>query len=126
MKESTFRMILGIWLVVALYSGMHLMTLALVGLLLFEGITNWRIPVLLTRLREKPVSQDGRAGNRHRIPFDAERMLRLLIVLFLMISYVIFPHYLWWVPWFIAFALLGAGLSGVCPMVMMLRWVGFQ
>jgi hypothetical protein len=33
---------------------------------------------------------------------------------------------LWFLPWFVGFALLGAGLSGICPMVIGLRWLGFR
>ena len=33
---------------------------------------------------------------------------------------------LWIVPWFIGFALFGAGLSGICPMVLGLKRLGFR
>ncbi len=124
--ESTFRVILGLWLLAALSFELHIMTLALVGLLLFEGITNLRIPLLLSRLRGNPPPTDCSIDVRSRIPFDAERLLRLILVLFLMSSYLLFPQYLWWLPWFVAFALLAGGLTEICPMVLILRWVGFR
>jgi len=125
-KESTFRVILGLWLLVALCFELHVMTLALVGLLSFEGITNWRIPILLCRLRGQPSPTGSSIDIQNWIPFDAERLLRLILVLFLMSSYLLFPQYLWWLPWFVAFALLAGGLTEICPMVLILRWVGFR
>jgi len=34
--------------------------------------------------------------------------------------------FLWLLPWFVGFALIGAGLSGICPMVLALRWLGLR
>jgi len=126
MKESTFRVILGLWLLVGLYSGLHALTLVMIGLILFEGITNYRVPLLVSRLCGKDVTPDRKIHKRNWIPFEAERFMRLLLVIFLLISYLVFPQHLWWLPWFIAFALIGAGLSGMCPMVITLRYVGFR
>jgi hypothetical protein len=33
---------------------------------------------------------------------------------------------LWFIPWFMGFAIMGAGASGVCPMILFLKWVGFK
>ncbi len=126
MKESTFRVILGLWLLVALSFELHIMTLALVGLLLFEGMTNWRIPLLLCRLRGELPPTDLSINTQHWIPFDAERLQRLVIALFLMSAYLLFPQYLWWLPWFIAFSLLAGGLTEICPVVLILHWAGFR
>jgi len=45
---------------------------------------------------------------------------------FLFLAYVVFAKYLWFVPWFIGFALFGAGVSGVCPSLSLLKWMGFR
>ncbi|MDH3513806.1 MAG: DUF2892 domain-containing protein, partial [Gammaproteobacteria bacterium] len=65
-------------------------------------------------------------GVKARVNFEAERALRLAVAGFLIVSYVFFNESLWFFPWFIGFALFGAGLSGICPMVMGFRWLGFR
>jgi hypothetical protein len=39
---------------------------------------------------------------------------------------VLFYDKLWVLAWFVGFAVTGAGLSGVCPVLMLLRAIGFQ
>ncbi|MFA7387814.1 MAG: hypothetical protein WCZ87_09155 [Thiohalobacteraceae bacterium] len=120
MTERSFRLVIGIWLVVSLLlaapGAMH----ALLLVLLFEGLTNWRLPMLIERLRGAPAANPPAC----RVPFEAERALRLLLAGLLALALFAWPGLLWWLPWFIGFALIGAGLSGICPMVQALRWVG--
>ncbi|HWS04135.1 MAG TPA: hypothetical protein VN448_12205, partial [Gammaproteobacteria bacterium] len=99
----------------------------LMGMLLFEGITNWRVPALVSRLRSgsEPTVTAVTSSN-WVISFEAERALRLILVAMLGLSLLLEPQLVWWLPWFIAFALIGAGLSGICPMVSALRWVGMR
>ena len=51
MNERSFSLILGLSLLSIIYFDFVQGMYALVGLMLFEGITNWRIPLLVTRLR---------------------------------------------------------------------------
>lgn len=130
MTERTFRIILGAILLAALYFEWPMAIYGFIVIMLFEGITNWRIPILVSRLSgnahldvtECRISP----GEKARINFEAERALRLVVAAFLVISYVLFGKGLWFFPWFIGFALFGAGLSGICPMVMGFRWLGFR
>lgn len=130
MNERIFRIVLGVVLLLLLYFDLRQAVYGYIVLLFFEGITNWRIPILVFRMRgdrnadvrEYPVSPGAEA----RINFEAERALRLAVGAFLVVSYVLFPKELWFFPWFIGFALFGAGLSGICPMVMGFRWLGFR
>jgi hypothetical protein len=57
---------------------------------------------------------------------DAERVLRLIIAGLLAAGHLAWPGTLWFLPWFVGFALAGAGLSGLCPMVLMLRGLGLR
>jgi hypothetical protein len=50
----------------------------------------------------------------------------LTIALILLVSVWIYPQQVWWMAWFAGFALLGAGISGVCPMLTSLRMLGFR
>lgn len=128
MTERNFRLVIGGWLVLALLLGMPAAIYALMVMLSFEGITNWRVPVLIARLRGMPdtLAAGTVSAGDCAIPFEAERALRLLIVGFLGLALFALPDLLWWLPWFVGFALIGAGLSGICPMVQALRWLGMR
>ena len=129
MNERTFRIILGAVLLVALYFDLRTLVYGFMGLLLFEAVTNWRIPKLISQMRGMPggvTTCEVSSTPLFNINFEAERALRLAVVLFLLISYVLFTEDLWFFPWFIGFALFGAGLSGMCPMVMGFRRLGFR
>jgi hypothetical protein len=62
--------------------------------------------------------------------FEAFRALRLTLAVVLLASYMIVHEYnieiLWFFPWFLGFAVLGAGVSGVCPVYLAIRWLGFK
>ncbi len=124
MSERAFRFILGASLILMLYLDWQQGLFAYMGLLLFEGVTNLRIPLLVTRLRFGRDFQATTPVSECRLGFEAERMLRLIVVLLLAISLAL-PEALWFFPWFIGFMLFMAGLTNICPMVMALRWLGF-
>ena len=127
MTERNFRLLIGIWLVLALLAALPVASYVLMGLLLFESVTNWRVPILWARFAHNPqVAAPVSAPVESVIPFEAERALRLIIVVFIGLSMFLAPELLWWLPWFVAFALIGAGLSGICPMVSALRWMGMR
>lgn len=130
MSEKNFRIVLGAWLVAALLLNSPYLTYALVGVLLFEGITNLRVPGLVDRLRYgSPKMAEFNAGQKDpaaRFTFEAERGLRLIVAGLIIIPMTSFGSLLWLLPWFVGFALIGAGLSGLCPMVLALRWLGLR
>lgn len=126
MSERAFRLIQGSWLLAALYFNSPLAIGALLLLLAFEGITNWRVPMAISRLRYGAPAGMGAliAGSAGR--FEAERALRLVILVLLVISLYLLPQPLWWLPWLIAFALISAAFSGICVMVVALRQAGLR
>ena len=130
MSERVFRIILGAILLVALYFDLPVVIYGFIIVILFEGITNLRIPLLVSRMQGAASGVNIECvlspGDRARINFEAERALRLGVAAFLIVSYLVFNKELWFFPWFIGFALFGAGLSGICPMVMGFRWLGFR
>jgi len=127
MSERNFRLLIGVWLMLALVAALPLPIYILMGVLLFEGITNWRVPALVTRLRSGSApAVTAVATSDCVMSFEAERALRLILVTLLWLSLFLAPELVWWLPWFIAFALIGAGLSGICPMVSALRWIGMR
>ena len=128
MSEKNFRIVLGAWLVAALLINSPNLMYALVGLLLFEGITNLRVPKVLVGLRSGAAAEfDAASSNPNaRISFEAERGLRLIVAALIVVPLTGFGSFLWLLPWFVGFALIGAGLSGICPMVLALRWLGLS
>jgi len=128
MSERGFRLVLGTVLLVLLYLDLELGIYAYIGVLVFEGVTNWRIPMMVSKIRYgsdyDPV--EGLSPGCARIPFDAERALRLIVAGMLVGTFVLFKEPTWFFPWFIGSMLLLAGIANICPMVMALRWTGFR
>jgi hypothetical protein len=132
MSERFFRLIVGALLLAFLYFELLGAISVLIGVLLFEGITNYRIPPVVSRLR---FAGQGAFGDSSeftpetllaRIPFDAERAWRLAVAAMLVITVYVFNEQLWFFPWFMGFAIFGAGLSGVCPVLISLKLIGFR
>ena len=124
MTERYFRLILGSTLIILLIVQNDTLVYAYIGLLLFEGVTNWRIPILIYRLRR--VQPDDTISCVSPINFESERLLRLVVAALLIITYIIFPDTLWFFPWFVAFMLFMAGVTNICPMAMFFSWLGFR
>ena len=124
MSERAFRLILGIWLIAGVFFARPEMVHGMMVVLLLEGLTNLRLPLVLWRLRHGMDRPPPDAGSESVGGFEAERALRFVIIGLLALGLFLFPAVLWWVPWFLGFALIGAGLSGLCPMVQALRWAG--
>lgn len=118
---------MGLWIVVGLYLSSMVVIYALIAVLLFEGLTNFRVPAMVSRLRygaDKVINEPNPCGDC--FSFEAERALRFIIVILIFASTLPIAEVIWWFPWFVGFALIGAGLSGICPIVLTLRWVGFK
>ena len=132
MSDRTYRLLFGLVLLVALYFQLHQVVYGLIILAVVEGLTNLRVSVVLARLRSSlggqvPMQENLTvAPSRCRFGFEAERALRLLTASVLTVSFVLWPGQLWFMPWFIGFALFGAGVSGVCPSLSLLKWLGFR
>ncbi len=132
MTERFFRLIVGSLLLGALYFELQMLIPLLIGVLALEGITGYRLPVLLSQWRAAgiPDFADSEelhpAGRAPRFAFDAERAWRLTVAAMLALASYVFHEPLWFFPWFMGFAIFGAGLSGVCPMLISLKLLGFR
>ena len=132
MTERMFRLCIGACILAALCLEQRPLMIGLIAVLLFEGLTNWRIPLLISRLR---YGSDAAPANEKtcwpihayfKIGFDAERAWRFTVAILLCITYLMFYDQAWFIPWFMGFAIFGAGLSGVCPMLLSLKLIGFR
>lgn len=136
MTERMFRVFLGAGLFLLLYIsaiyGRTDLIFLYIALLAFEGITNWRIPIVLTRLKNKMSPSNTNSNmvwseaQSYRIPFEAERAMRLVVAILLVIPLFFTGDIIWIIPWFVASMLLLAGVTNICPMVMFFRWLGFK
>jgi len=130
MGNRVYRFFFGCMLLLSLYFDLKPVMYGLIVSALFEGITNLGVARLIGRRRSEPGggacadSLDISFNVRRR--FEAERGWRLLIATMLLVSLFVFPDTLWYFPWFMGFAITGAGLSGVCPMFLMLKWAGLR
>ena len=127
MTERGFRVIMGLWLIVGLYFDSVEIIYALMAVLILEGLTNCNVPLLVCKVRfgaKHPGCEKKSATSK--ISFEAERALRFIVVLFISIPLIPGFEFLWWCPWVVGFGLIGAGLSGICPLVLSLRYIGLR
>jgi len=122
MRERVYMFSVGVALLAALYFELPWLVYALIGLMVFEGLTNLRAANLFM-----PAPAGAAMPERSpRFNFAAQRAWHLVMALMLTVSYALFYGELWFVTWFVGFAVTGAGLSGVCPVLIFLRMAGFK
>ena len=134
MNERIFRLILGAMLFIALTLAALLETqlpiYVVLGIISFEGITNWRVPIIVTRLRYgndyRQYLDTPPLNNRILGKIEAERFLRFAVLIFVSMPYFIHINYIEFLPWFVATALVLAGVTNICPMVMSLKYIGMR
>ena len=127
MTERSFRFLQGIYLFITLAVGSDNMMYGIIIMYVYEGLTNLRIPILVSRIRYgKDFVYDPFTKSTFRIKCDAERAQRVAAAIFLYVTYFVFPDAAWFGPWFLASIFLMAGITNMCPSVMFLRWVGFR
>ena len=132
MSTRVYRLLMGLSLLSALFLSMPYVVYILCAIFLFEGITGWRIPILISHIIDKdkafPFDQDSLCSTptSRRYDFESERLFDFVVACLLLLSYVLYPHYLWFLPWFLGFAITGAGVTGICPMVALFRRMGFR
>lgn len=130
MSNRLYRLLFGAALLVSLYFDLYQAVYALIALTVFEAITNLSIARIVSQLRtgktEDPTEDALGIRFKTRTAFEAERGWRLAVAIMLVISVFVYPDELWFFPWFLGFAILGAGISGVCPVFLGLTWAGLK
>ena len=131
MSERVFLLLIGAYILLALYLEIDMMIYILSGLLVFEGVTNLRLTTAFQKLR-KITLDSGLVmfKTKNRFSLEGIRMWRIVVAVVLTSTYILLHQFdvgfLWFIPWFMGFAIMGAGVSSMCPMLMALRWVGFK
>ena len=124
MTDRLYRLIYGSIMLIALYFNIQNLVYFLIGLMIFEGVTNWRVPLVVNKLRGISPDMDINVKSNCRIKVEAERLWRFLIGVSFLLTYVFFQEQLWFVPWFLAFVIFGAGASDVCPGLLVFKKIG--
>ena len=131
MSERLYLFIVGAVILSSLYFEIDMMIYLLCFWLLFEAITNIRLTTLSQKLMSKTVATGLIVfQTKIRFDFDAFRVLRIVVSVLLVGAFILINVYhievLWFVPWFLGFAITGAGVSGICPTILLIRWLGFR
>lgn len=130
MSERIFHLLVGLLLLAALCFDSKIVIYGLIAWLTLEVVINQRLTVIVSHLRYGDRCDLNKTSTvrpcQGGFNFEAERALRLVLVLLLTLSYVLFYRQLWIVTWFVGFALVAAGLSGICPMIITLKKFGFR
>jgi len=129
-SDRTYRTLLGLLLLVSLYFELSIFLYSIILILFIEGITNFRIPGIVCAIRKCVTKKAPDYVNMELVPdarfnIESERVWRIVVGAFLLLGYALNDS-LWFLPWFMGFAIFGAGLSGVCPVLLAIRWLGFK
>ncbi len=132
MSDRIYRSALGLALLLGLYFELSELIYFLIAMLFFEGLTNLRLPKIVchfsrcaTKIKDFTEYQADPFNVNYRFSMEAEQAWRLVVGLLLAVTYHFYDQ-LWFFPWFMGFAIFGAGLSGVCPVLLAIRWIGFK
>jgi uncharacterized membrane protein (DUF485 family) len=132
MTDRTYRIFVGLALLVGLFFDLSELIYLLVVMMFAEGVTNIRLPRVAATAGQYFSASDmsfayvPEPKNAHfKYWAEAERVWRFVVGVLLLVTYY---HYeqLWFFPWFMGFAIFGAGISGVCPVLLAIRRVGFR
>lgn len=130
MSEHTYRMVMGTALLVLLYTEINTLGYIIIGFIFFEGITNLRLNLLLTRLRNKLAGEaaelDAPPRDNYKFNFDAERAQRLMVAISFAVLFIYTPQELWIINWLFAFGMLISGIVMFCPIIALFKAVGFR
>ena len=131
MSERTYLLLVGIFILAALYIDFDPLIYGLALWLLFEGLSGVYLSNLLQRVRHISLEPGLLVPlGKERFQLEASRVWRMNISLVLVVPFALVHEFgydmLWFFPWFLGFAIIGAGVSGVCPMLYGLSWAGFR
>jgi hypothetical protein len=130
MSEHTYRLVMGTLLLIILYTDVNVFSYTIIGTILFEGITNLRLNLLVTRLRNKfgaNLSEtDGPPRTNYRINFEAERAQRLIVAVSFAALFFYTPRELWMLNWMFSFGMVISGIVMFCPIIALFKKIGFR
>jgi len=131
MTERMYLLLVGIYILSALYLENNYLIYGLAVFLVYEGVSGVRLTLLIQKARHVSLRYGLVDFNSTgRIAIDGLSAWRVFVAITLVSVNVLLHEYgidvLWFFPWFMGFAILGAGASGICPVFLGLRWAGFK
>ena len=131
MSDRVYLFLVGLTLLAALYLESNLMIYMTVVIMFLEGLSGWTLPRITQKIRKVQLDSGLlKLAKPPRFSFKSFLVMRLVMASVVFASYVAVHEYdveiLWFFPWFVGFAVLGAGVSGVCPVYLAIRWLGFK
>lgn len=131
MTEHTYRLVMGTILLIVLYIDTNAFSYAVIGFIFFEGITNLRLNLLVTRFRNKFFNAnlpetEGAPHKNYFINFEAERAQRLIVAVSFAALMFYSPRELWMLNWMFAFGMLISGIVMFCPIIALFKKIGFR
>ena len=131
MSDRAYLFVVGAYILFALYLGNDLMIYGLIVFMLVEGITGFTLTGITQKIRKVKLDPGLlRYESTPKFNFDAFRALRIFFAMAMTGAYLGVHEYdvevIWFLPWFFGFALLGAGVSSVCPVFLGIKWLGFR
>lgn len=131
MSERIYMLAVGVLLLAGLYADWTFVVYAIITVLILDGLTIFRVSRVFGKyLKLDSFSSDyayitAPVNDSPTFNIEAERAWYLMVGLLLLLSFQWYDD-LWFFPWFMGFAIFGSGLSGVCPLLLSLRWAGFK
>ena len=129
MTERAYRLLIGILIIAFLFFQLNYAIWAIIALMSFEALTNWRVPIIVSKvLYPSDIIKESESENqKNSVNFEAERMLRWITMALILLGISNYTEsMLWYLPWFVGLMLLVSGVTGICPMVMALRKMGLK
>lgn len=123
--------VVGICILLALYLVNNDLIFCLSAFLLLEGISGLRLTTMLQKARQVSLDHDMIViASTSRFAIDGLSAWRVFVAIVLVSSSVLINEYayevFWFIPWFMGFAIMGAGATGLCPVLLGLHRVGFK
>jgi hypothetical protein len=131
LSERLYLFIFGASILLALYLANNYLFYGLSLYLLLEGISGIRLTRLTQKARHVSLDPDMVISeSQTRFGIDVLSAWRVFVAVVMLSSYVLIHEYgyemLWFIPWFMGFAIMGAGATRVCPVLFWLHRVGFK
>jgi hypothetical protein len=131
MTERMYLFLVGAYILVALYLENDYLIYGLAAFMILEGVSGVRLTRLLQDARHVSLNTGLLVfNNRVRVDIESLSAWRVFVAVVLVTSYTLLHEYgfevIWFFPWFMGFAIMGAGASGICPVLLVLRWAGFR
>ena len=131
MSERLYLFTYGACILLALYLTNNYLFYGLSLFLLLEGISGIRLTRIIQKARHVTLDPDMVISeSQTRFGIDVLSAWRVSVAIVMLTSYVLIHEYgyemLWFIPWFLGFAIMGAGATRVCPVLFWLHRVGFK